>query len=73
MLYRPALNDLKNTDCVIKDARKRFEMDLMRAKQKEREDEKELKALEGENQKFEMACDVKRRQEQNAIREILHE
>ena len=73
VLYRPALNDVKNTDSVIKDARKRFEMDLMRAKQKEVEGEKELKALEDETYRFEMACDVKRRQEKSAIREILHE
>jgi len=32
----------------------------MRSKQKEVEDEKELKALEEENDRFEMACDVRR-------------
>ena len=40
------MNDLNNTDSVLRDARKRFEMELMRSKQKEVEDEKELKALE---------------------------
>ena len=48
-------------------------MDLMRSKQKEVEDEKELKALEEENDRFEMACDVRRKQEKQAIREILSE
>ena len=48
-------------------------MDLMRSRQKEVEDEKELKALEEENSRFQMACDVKRQQEKQAIREILHE
>ena len=40
------MNDQSNADSVLKDARKRFEMELMRSKQKEVEDEKELKALE---------------------------
>ena len=40
------MNDFNNADSVLRDARKRFEMDLMRSKQKEVEDEKELKALE---------------------------
>lgn len=48
-------------------------MDLMRSKQKEVEDEKELKVLEEENDRFEMACDMRRRQEKQAIREILGE
>ena len=52
MLARPQPNDLSNADCVIRDARKRFEMDLMRSRQKEVEDEKELKALEEENNRF---------------------
>lgn len=46
VLYRPALNDTKNADSVLRDARKRFEMDLMRVKHKEVEDEKDLKNLE---------------------------
>lgn len=58
---------------MLRDARKRFEMDLMRSRQREVEDEKELKALEEENNRFQMACEVKRQQEKNAIREILHE
>ncbi len=48
-------------------------MDLMRSRQKEVEDEKELKALEEENEKFQRACDVKRKQEKNAFTEILQE
>lgn len=72
-MARPAHYDAKNMDTVLKDARKRFEMDLMRSRQKEVEDEKELKALEEESERFKMACDVKRNQEKHAIREILHE
>jgi len=53
------MNDTNNQESVIKDARKRFEMDLMRSKQKEVEDEKELKALEDENYRFQMANDMK--------------
>ena len=45
----------------------------MRSRQKEVEDEKELKALEDENKKFQEACEVKRRQEKNAFAEILQE
>ena len=67
------MNDTNNQESVIKDARKRFEMDLMRSKQKEVEDEKELKALEDENYRFQMANDMKVRQERQAIREILNE
>ena len=52
VLARPQPNDLNNADSVIRDARKRFEMDLMRSRQKEVEDEKELKALEEENNRF---------------------
>ena len=40
------MNDVQNADSVIRDARKRFEMDLMRSKQREVEDERELKNLE---------------------------
>jgi len=40
------MNDAKNADSVLNDARKRFEMDLMRVKHKEVEDEKDLKNLE---------------------------
>ena len=46
VLYRPAMNDMQNADSVLRDARKRFEMDLMRSKQREVEDERELKNLE---------------------------
>ena len=73
VLFRPQPSDFKNQDTVIKDARKRFEADLMRSKQRKVEDEKELKALEEENSRFEMQCDVKKRQEKQAIREILSE
>lgn len=73
VLYRPQPSDFTNQDTVIKDARKRFEADLMRSKQRKVEDEKELKALEQESNKFQMQCDIKRRQEKQAIREILHE
>ena len=73
VLARPQPNDINNADSVIRDARKRFEMDLMRSRQKEVEDEKELKALEEENNRFQMACDLKRQQEKHAIREILNE
>ena len=45
---------------MIRDARKRFEMDLMRSRQKEVEDEKELKALEEENNRFAMAVGMKK-------------
>jgi len=61
VLARPAPYDAKNIDTVLNDARKRFEMDLMRSRQKEVEDEKELKALEEENERFRMATDIKRR------------
>lgn len=60
VLARPQPTDLDNADSVLRDARKRFEMDLMRSRQREVEDEKELKALEEENNRFQMACDVKR-------------
>ena len=60
-------------DSVLRDARKRFEMELMRSKQREVEDEKELKALEEENNRFDMAIDLKRKQEKQAIREIMLE
>jgi len=48
-------------------------MELMRSKQREAEGEKELKALEEENTRFEMAADVRRAQEKQAIREIMLE
>lgn len=48
-------------------------MELMRSKQKEAEGEKELKALEEENNRFEMAADIRRAQEKSAIREIMLE
>ena len=48
-------------------------MELMRSKQREVEEEKELKALEEENNRFEMACDLKKQQEKMAIREIMLE
>lgn len=37
------------------------------------EDEKELKALEHENNRFDMAVDIKRKHEKQAIREIMLE
>ena len=46
VLARPAPSDVKAQDSVLNDARKRFEMDLMRSRQKEVEADKELKALE---------------------------
>lgn len=52
VLARPQQNDLNNADSVLRDARKRFEMDLMRSRQKEVEEEKELKGLEEENSRF---------------------
>ena len=52
VLARPQQTDLDNADSVLRDARKRFEMDLMRSRQREVEDEKELKALEEENNRF---------------------
>ncbi len=67
------MNDANNQDSILRDARKRFEMDLMRSKQREVEEEKELKQLEEENERFMMACDYKRRKEQQAIKEILNE
>ena len=57
----------------MRDALKRFEMDLMKTKQREVEDEKELKALEEENNRFDIAIDEKRKQEKQAIREIMLE
>ena len=48
MLARPAVSDVVNSDHVLRDARKRFEKDLMCSRQKEVEQEKELKALEQE-------------------------
>lgn len=61
MLARPQPNDIKASESVLKDARKRFEMGLLRDKQREVEEEKELKALEDENSRFEMQCEVKRK------------
>ena len=72
-ILRPAVQDSKNIESVVRDARKRFEMELLRTKQREVEDEKELKALEEENNRFDMAVDIKRRQEKQAIREIMLE
>ena len=72
-ILRPNADDVKNVDSVLRDARKRFEMELMRSKQREVEDEKELKALEEENNRFDMAIDLKRKQEKQAIREIMLE
>jgi len=45
-VLRPAALNNKNSESVVRDARKRFEMDLMRTKQREVENEKELQALE---------------------------
>lgn len=45
----------------------------MRSKQREAEGEKELKALEEENNRFEMAADVRRAQEKSGLREIMLE
>ena len=62
-ILRPNAGEVKNVDSVLRDARKRFEMELMRSKQRDVEDEKELKALEEENNRFDMAIDMKRKQE----------
>ena len=59
-ILRPTQNANKAVDSVLRDARKRFEMELMRTKQREVEEEKELKALEEENNRFDMAIDLKR-------------
>ena len=48
MLARPAVYDLANASSVLNDARKRFEKDLMCSRQKEVENEKELRNLEQE-------------------------
>jgi len=72
-VLRPAETETKRVDVVMRDALKRFEMDLMKTKQREVEDEKELKALEEENNRFDIAIDEKRKQEKQAIREIMLE
>lgn len=72
-MLRPAETETKRVDVVMRDALKRFEMDLMKTKQREVEDEKELKALEEENNRFDIAIDEKRKQEKQAIREIMLE
>ena len=45
----------------------------MRSKQRKVEDEKELKALEEENERFNMQCQINRRKETQAFKEILNE
>lgn len=59
-MARPTPTDDFNCNSVLNDARKRFEMDLMRNRQREVEDERELQELEDENKRFEMATQIRK-------------
>ena len=57
----------------LKDARKRFEMELLANKQKDMEDEKLLKDLESENVKFQSVQALRKEQTKRQFNDILKE
>lgn len=57
----------------LKDARKRFEAELLRKRQIDIENDKEARDLERENERFELANQIRRKQEQQAFKDILTE